>query len=262
MRYIRRYIDRMVVFFPFEETFYRQAGVPVTWVGHPLIDEAHPTMGREVAAERVGLNRWRRTVGLLPGSRPQEVARHLPVMLAAAERIAWRMPGIQFLLPRAPTIPSAMIERHVRRASIDARVCDGPIADALQLMEAAVVASGTATLETALAEIPMVVVYKASWPTYLAARMVITIPHIAMVNVVAQRAVVPELLQHRANPRRIAETLTDLLRDDERCEAMREGLREVKRRLGPPGAVDRAARVVLELLAHSTKHTALVAGFP
>jgi len=251
LRLIQRYVDHMIVFFPFEEALYRAAGVPVTWVGHPLVDNLHDTLPREAALERLGLNPWRRTIGLLPGSRHHEVTRHLPLMLAAAERIAWRMPGVQCLIPRAPTIPASLIEPYVKRAAVDVYVTERPLGEALPCMEAAAVASGTATLETALAQVPMVVVYKASWPTYLAARMMIRIPHIAMVNVVAQRAIVPELIQHRANPRRIAATLTDLLRDDERCEAMKEGLREVKRRLGPPGAVDRAARIVAEMLEKS-----------
>jgi lipid-A-disaccharide synthase len=251
LRYVRRYVDRMVVFFPFEETFYQRERIPVTWVGHPLIDAARPSMSQDDALRRFSLNPWRRTVGLLPGSREHEVARHLPVMLAAAERIAWRMPGIQFLIPKAPAIPAAAIERDMRRSTADVRLADGSIADALMVLDAAAVASGTATLETALAEIPMVVVYKTSWPTYLAARVVVRVPRIAMVNVVAERAVVPELVQHRASPARIAEAVTGLLRDDERCEAMKEGLREVRRRLGPPGAVDRAARVVAEMLGDS-----------
>jgi lipid-A-disaccharide synthase len=249
VRLIRRYIDQMVVFFRFEEEFYRAAGVPVTWVGHPLLDEAASAAPREPATQALGLNPWRRTVGLLPGSRGQEVARHLPLMLAAAERMAWHMPGLQFLLLKAPALPDAALQDLVRRAPISVRLATAPAPEALALMDAAVVASGTATLETALAGVPMVVIYRASWPTYLAARLALRIPRIAMVNVVAQRAVVPELLQHQATPARIADTLLRLLRDDEACHVMREGLQEVRRRLGPPGAVDRAARAVTELLA-------------
>lgn len=252
LQWIRRYVDRMVVFFPFEETFYQREGIPVTWVGHPLVDDARPSMDRDAARQRFGLNPWRRTVGLLPGSRASEVARHLPVLLAAAGAIAWRMPGVQFLLPVAPSVPPEAIRAHLARAAVDVHLADGAIADALQLMDGALVASGTATLETALCEVPMVVIYRASWPTYLAARAVIRVPHIAMVNLVAQRVIVPELVQHRATPGRIAATLIDLLRDEEQCAAMKQGLREVKEKLGPPGAVERAAAVVRELLAQKS----------
>ncbi len=248
LRSVQRHVDRMVVFFPFERRLYEQAGVAVTWVGHPLIDSARPSIPSEEAIRRFGLNPWRRTVGLLPGSRMAEVRRHLPLMLAAARALAWQMPGAQFLLPRASSVPHECFTSALARARLDVRLVDGPVADALQLMDGAMVASGTATLEAALCEVPMVVVYRASWPTYLAARMVVRVPRIAMVNLVAERALVPELIQHRARPQRIASALLELLRNDERCAAVREGLREVRRRLGPPGAVERAAAAVFDLL--------------
>ncbi len=252
LRSIRRYVDRMVVFFPFEETLYREAGVPVTWVGHPLIEAAHPTLDKDEAARRYGLNPWRRTVGLLPGSREHEVDRHLPLMLASARRIAWHLPGVQFLLPKAPSVASAWLEPHLARAHCEVHVADGSVHDALQLMDAAMVASGTATLDAALCSVPMVVVYRTSWPTYVAARMVVRVPDIALVNVVAGRRVVPELIQHAASPKRLADAMMELLRDDERCAVMKAALQDVRAQLGPPGAVVRAASAVLDLLnAHS-----------
>ena len=270
LRYIRRYVDRMIVFFPFERDFYQRAGVAVTWVGHPLVEMARPSMSPEVARERFGVNPWRRTVGLLPGSRADEVRRHLPLMLKAAEQATWHMPGLQWLLPRAPSISRADLDTHLLRARVDVRIAEGSIYDTLQLMESALVASGTATLEAALCEVPMVVIYRTSWPTYFAARAVVRIPHIALVNVVAERAVVPELIQHRAQPKRIAEALIRLLRDDELVARTKVDLRAVRMRLGEParpadlpltmawaggerdrrtgGAVDRAASTVLEHL--------------
>jgi lipid-A-disaccharide synthase len=248
LRYIQRYVDRMVVFFPFEEALYQRERIPVTWVGHPLVELARPSISKEEAIQRVGLNPWRRTVGLLPGSREHEVTRHLPLLISAARHIAWHMPGVQFLLPKAPTVPQEMLQVHLSRARVDARIAEGSVYDALQLMEGAIVVSGTATLEAALCEVPMVVVYRASWPTYLAARMVIRLPNIALVNVVAGRALVPEFIQHRARPAVIAKAIIELLRDDQRRERMKAQLREVRTRLGPPGAVDRAASTVLEFL--------------
>ena len=248
MRYVRRYVDRMVVFFPFETTLYQREGVPVTWVGHPLVDEARPSVTAEEARGRFGLNPWRRTVGLLPGSREQEIRRHLPLMLSAARQIAWHMPGVQFLLPKAAAASTEMIQACLSRVPVDVRVVDGSVYDALQLMEGALVASGTATLQAAICNVPMVVVYRTSWPTYLAARLVVRVPHIAMVNLVAGRRLVPELIQHRASPKRIAAALIELLRNDEQCRATQAGLREVTTKLGPPGAVQRAASVVLEMV--------------
>ena len=251
LRYIRRYVDRMLVFFPFEQAFYERERIPVTWVGHPLVDMVRVTRSRDEALAAFGLNPWRRTVGLLPGSRPDEVRRHVPLMLATAKRIRWHMPGVQFLLAKAPGIPREQLETALARDGVDVRIAEGPVSDALQLMEAAIVASGTATLETALCEVPMAVVYRASWPTYCAARMVLRVPHIALVNVVAERPLVPEFLQHHAKPKRIAAEVVDVLRNARRNETMRQGLREVRAALGPPGAVERAASAVLACLQSS-----------
>ena len=249
MRYVKRFVARMVVFFPFEETLYREAGVPVAWVGHPLVDTARPSCSREEAFTRFSLNPWRRTVGLLPGSRDDEVRRHLPLMLSASTKIAWHMPGVQFLLVKAPSVSEkaiAALRALVPQAEV--RVAEGGGCDALQVMEAVMVASGTATLEAALSNVPMAVVYRGSWPTYLAAKAVVRVPHIALVNVVAGRRLVPELIQHKATPGMLAAEIMSLLRDEERCRTVKAGLGEVREKLGAPGAVDRAADVVIEIL--------------
>ena len=259
LRSIRRYVDRMIVFFPFEEAFYQREGIPVTWVGHPLMESVRPTMSREEALAHYGLNPWRLTVGLLPGSRSDEIRRHLPLMLAATRRIAWDMPGIQLLLLKAPAIAQETLSAPLARAGLPAapaaqagvevHIAEDSPYDALQVMDAAVVASGTATLETALMGVPMAVVYRTSWPTYLAARMVLRIPHIALVNVIAGQEIVPEFVQHHARPERIAQSIVELLRNDERRAHMKEGLQQrVKNRLGEPGAVERAADVVVKYL--------------
>ncbi len=253
LRWVRRYVDRMLVLFRFEEAWYRDRGIPVTWVGHPLIDTAISTIPRDQAIAALGLNPWRVTVGLLPGSRAQEVRRHLPLLLSAASRIAWRMPGVQFILPKAPGVSPDLFEAAAIQVP-DIVLSDRPLDECLHAMEAAIVASGTATLEVALREVPMAVVYRTSWPTYLAAKSVVRVPHIAMVNVMAGKTVVPEYLQYRARPRSIAEDIVGLLRDDQRRATMRMELRKVRAQLGSPGAVDRAARAILaelDLAVHS-----------
>ena len=254
LRWVKRYVDRMLVLFPFEERFYRRHGIPVTWVGHPLVDAVGtaPVLSKEEAQRRLGINPWRLTVGLLPGSRAQEVRRHLPLLCQAASRIAWRMPGVQFLIPQAPTIAEELLAPAARAPAFDAVVVQQPLADCLPAMEAALIASGTATLEAALHEVPMVVVYRTSWPTYLAAKLVVRVPHIAMVNLLAGARVVPEYVQHRATPGRIAQELIGLVRDQPRMEQMKTCLRAVREALGPPGAIERAAHAVLEeLMTHS-----------
>ncbi|MBI4353901.1 MAG: lipid-A-disaccharide synthase [Candidatus Omnitrophica bacterium] len=248
LRWVRRYVDRMLVLFRFEEAWYRDRGIPATWVGHPLVDTTSSAIPRDHAAAALGLNPWRVTVGLLPGSRAQEIRRHLPMMLAAASRIAWRMPGMQFVLPKAPGTASDLFQDAVSHSTADILLSDRPIEECLRVMEAAVVASGTATLEAALAEVPMVVVYRTSLLTYLAAKAVIRVPHVAMVNVIAGSEVVPEYVQYRATPPRIAREMVELLRSDQRRDVMRRELREVREALGPPGAVERTAQAILEEL--------------
>lgn len=248
LRWVRRYVDHMIVLFPFEEAFYHKMNVAATWVGHPLVELARPSIPREQAQSRLGVNAWRKTVGLMPGSRRQEITRHLPIMLKAAEAVAWRMPGVQFLLPKAPHVPAEAFAALERARGLDIIVAEDQIYDSLQLMDAALVASGTATLDCAMCEVPMAVVYRTSWPTYLAAKSVVRVPHIAMVNLIAQREVVREFVQWGARPKAIAEELIQLLNDDAKREAMRGALRSVKAALGEPGAIERAARVVLNEL--------------
>jgi lipid-A-disaccharide synthase len=248
LRWVKRYVDRMIVFFRFEEEFYRRAGVPVTWVGHPLVETATATGSREQIQQALGLNPWRVTVGLLPGSREHEVWRHLPLLLSAAKAIAWHMPGVQFLLPKAPQLPADVFTSLKKYPGLSLIPCEDRIYDCLKAMDGAMVASGTATVETALFGVPMVVVYRTSWPTYLAAKSVVRVSRIAMVNLIAGEDVVPEFIQHRATPNRIAKALVGLLQSHERKAAMRAKLQAVKERLGPPGAVDRAAKAVLEFL--------------
>ena len=248
LRWVRRCVDRMLVLFKFEERFYQDAGVPVTWVGHPLAEAVPPSIGREEAQQRLGLNVWRMTIGLLPGSREQEVRRLLPLLSKAAAQIAWEMPGAQFLVPKAPGVSDALIQRIVARAGVTVSAVEGQMTTCLAAMDAAIVASGTATLETAWASVPMVVVYKTSWPTYLAAKAVVRVPHIAIVNLIAGRTIVPEFIQHRATPARIAREIVSILRSDERRASMQESFHRLRDELGPPGALDRAARIIAEEL--------------
>ncbi len=260
LHWVRRYVDRMIVLFRFEEAFYQRVGVPVTWVGHPLMER---TVDERPAPAKtdLGLNPWRMTVGLMPGSRRQEVERHLPLMLRAAQRIAWHMPGLQFLLPKAAGLPEQAFQALRQMQGLDIVVTEDRMSDCLQAMDAAIVASGTATLEAALYRVPMAVVYRTSLPTYLAAKSVLRIPHIAMVNVIAGRSVVPEFVQYGARPGRIASAIVSLLRDRDRRERMRAELQMVREQLGPPGSVDRAARAVLnELRAPNGGLTSLGTG--
>lgn len=245
VRQIAANVDRMLVILPFEEEFFRRAGVPVEFVGHPLVDLVHASRTRDQALRPLGLDPRRPTVALLPGSRHNEIDAHLASMVRAAGLLREEFRDLQFLLPIAPTVdvnemrqrlltlgperPGIVLVTEVRY-------------DALAACDAAVVASGTATLEAALLGVPMVVVYRMNPLTFALARAVSDVPHIAMPNLIVGRRVVPELVQRDCRPETIAAELRRLLTDPRVAAEMRGSLAEVRARLGAPGAIDKAAR--------------------
>ncbi|MBN2369594.1 MAG: lipid-A-disaccharide synthase [Vicinamibacteria bacterium] len=246
VRTIRETVARMAVIFPFEEPFYRAAGVPVTFVGHPLVDllRAHDTDG---FLKKQGLDPDRPVIAVLPGSRTGETSRHLPLLARAVARLEKTRPELQFLVAAAPHLDATILARRLDGTS--ARLVQGRSHDVLAAASVAVVASGTATVEAALLGAPMVVVYRVSPLSYVLGRHFVHVPHYAMANLIAGRRIVPELIQRDFTPERVcAETLL-LLDDAEKVRRMREDLAEVRRRLGGPGASDRAADVVQEVLA-------------
>lgn len=249
LRAIRETVTRMLVIFPFEETVYREAGVPVTFVGHPLVDLVRPAEDAAAFLESCGLDPDRPVVAVLPGSRPKEVAHNVSRLAAAAELLRKRKPELQFLVALAPSLDPAPVERAF--APSGARLVAGATHAALGAARLALVASGTATVEAALLRIPMVVVYRVSSLTYALGRPLVSVPHFAMVNLVAGRAIVPELMQSDFRPERVAAEAAALLEDRERYERTRRDLEEVCRRLGAPGASARAAAIVSEALCRA-----------
>lgn len=249
VRLIREVVDHLVVILPFEPDFYRPHGIRADFVGHPLLDIVRPTMTREAFLASVDLAPTAKTITLAPGSRLGEIRRHLPLMLEAAARIARQHPDAQFLLPTLPTLPEAIYAPHLQQhRQLKLRTVPGHMYDALNAADLVLVASGTATLETAIAERPMVIVYKTSLWTWLPARLVVRLPYIGLVNVVAGKQVVPELIQFDATPERLAREALAILDDPTRQEMMRQELRQVKVKLGHSGAAARAARSILDYL--------------
>ena len=246
IRGIRETVARMLVIFPFEEALYREAGVPVTFVGHPLVDLVGPAEGRADFLRGLGVSPERDVVAVLPGSRPQEIAHNLPGLAGAVALLHARRPDLEFLLPVAPSIDAALLEPALRGLPVRL-VADGarPVLAACRV---AIVASGTATVEAALLGAPMVVVYRLSALTHFLGRRLIQVPHVAMVNLIAGRRAVPELIQGDFTPQRVADEVAALLPDGPRRAAMLEDLAEVRSRLGPGGASLRAAREVHALL--------------
>jgi lipid-A-disaccharide synthase len=236
VRTLRRLVRRMLVLFPFENRFYEEEGVPVSFVGHPAAEAPASVPARGDLLARAGLDPARRTVALLPGSRRGEVARLLPAMVGAACRLRAARPDLQFLIPRARTLPEGLLEGEVTRFGLaDARVHGGDYPDVLAACDAAVVASGTATLETALAGVPMVVVYRMQLLSYLLGRLLVRVDHVALANLVAGRRAAPELIQADCTPQRIEREVGRLLDDPTAAARAREAQAEIRTKLGGPG---------------------------
>ncbi len=250
---LKKRIAKMIVIFDFEEAIYRQAGVPVEYVGHPLVDMVQPHLPREEFFAKVGLDASVPTIALLPGSRQKEVMANLPVMLDAATRLTLNR-KLQFVVAVAPTIEprwleTTLLECYVGRATI--RTAVHSTYDAMQHSEVVVVASGTATLEAALRERPMVVVYRVSALTYLLGKLLVKVPYYSMVNILAKKELVPELIQHDFTAANVATRVEYLLDHPEAREAMIRGFRALRPRLGPGGAIERAADAILRVLQSS-----------
>ncbi len=248
VRAIAEHVDEMLVLFPFEVDFYAEHGVEVTHVGHPLVDEVPelPHIWDRGAPRDEPFQ-----VALLPGSRVSEVEAMLPVMLEAARRLAEELPVFVRLI-RAPTIPAELLEEPVALSGLPVRISDRDRFAALADSHLALCASGTATLEVGLLGTPLLVLYRLHGWTYLAARLLVRLPHVSLVNLVLERAAVPELLQEKARPELVARAAADLLTDPARIARMRADLAELRGRLGRPGASQRAAREVAAFLTGDT----------
>lgn len=238
MKDVRRDVAKMLVIFPFEEQIYRDAGVPVAFVGHPLIDHVKPPADRSTVAAGLGLAADRPVIALLPGSRNKEVGFNLPPMLDAVKILRERHPELQFVLAAAPHLrPGAFQDA----AAAGVIVREGVTRDVLSAARVAIVASGTATVETALTLTPMVVVYRLSALTYALGKPLVSVSNYAMVNLIAGRVVVPELIQSDFTPARVAEETLRVLDDGARRTGMLRGLGEVRDKLGKGGATIHAA---------------------
>jgi lipid-A-disaccharide synthase len=236
-------VDKMVVIFPFEVDVYREAGVDVEFFGHPLMDVMSAAEHGPAARTRTG-----RVVALLPGSRKGEVRRHMPVMLGAARIIREAARDVSFVILLAPTLSRSDIEPYLPDGPAGTSVSRGEFLEVVRGADAAIVSSGTATVQTALAGTPMVVIYRLNELTYLLARLLVRVPYIAMVNLISQRKVVPELIQHEAAPERIARELLSILGDEAARKRMEEDLAEVRKRIGGPGASRRVAERIIGIL--------------
>lgn len=236
---------KVVSVFPFEAEIYREAGADVTFVGHPLLDIVKPSMPAQEVRESLGIALKAPVVGLLPGSRRQEIELLLPEMLAAARVIKSALPEVRFVLPRAGSIEMALLQKHLDKAQVEVQVVDGRAYDLISISQAVIATSGTVTLETAVLGVPMVIIYKTGASTYLLGKMLVRIPHIGLPNIILGRMAMPEYVQHDVKPEIIAAQVVRMLTDAEYAAALRADLAEVVQRLGKPGAVGRTADLVL-----------------
>jgi len=248
IRTLKRLVEKMLVIFPFEESLYREAGVPVTFVGHPMLDRLRDIPSREEARRRMGYDLSDRIIGLLPGSREGEVRHHLPVLKEAAAQIVQAEPAVRFLLAVADSLPPRLVETLLEGSDSPIRPVRGQTYEIMRAADLLITASGTATLEAGLLGTPMVIIYRVSRLTWWAGRLLVDVPAIGMVNLVAGRRVVPELLQWDFTPERVARIALELLQSPEALGSIRQELQQIRGRLGEEGTSLRAAREVLKTL--------------
>jgi lipid-A-disaccharide synthase len=245
MKWIQQRVDHVVVILPFEEDLYRRAGVRCTFVGHPLLDSVAPHYDRAALRAKYNLDATAPVVGLLPGSRVAEVSMLVPLLLETARRLAASNPKTQLILAQASSIDDHLLHSLLRESPVPVSVAKDQASEVMAASDVLLVASGTATLQAAVVGTPMVLLYKTTWPTYWIARLLVMVKWIGLVNLVAGRSIVPELIQDEATAERLCQEVRRLLTDQRAYHDMKDGLRQVRESLGEPGASRRAAEVVL-----------------
>jgi lipid-A-disaccharide synthase len=248
IRQIAQAVDRMAVVFPFEVQLYERHRVPVEFVGHPLLDLVHVTQDRDAALSHMGLHKGKPAIALLPGSRRKEIAYHLPVMVDAAVELQ-RLQQAQFFCVRANTVQRADLQKQLDRAGFVIPIVDGGRYDAVNAADLVWAASGTATLETALLEKPMIVVYRVSWITYWLARLLVNVKYIGIANIIAGEAIVPELVQSELSAERLVRESRAILNDHDARQGMIANLGKLRDQLGSPGAAHRVAALAASMIA-------------
>ncbi|MEA1935462.1 MAG: lipid-A-disaccharide synthase [Thermodesulfobacteriota bacterium] len=248
IKQIEKIVDRMAVILPFEAQVYDKSKLDVSFVGHPLLDAVKKKYSRKEALKKFGLEEGFITIGILPGSRESEAKELLPEMLKAAEILKHKFASIQFVLPLADTLSIDFVLRIIDQHPVEVRVIRDDIYDVIGISDIVMVASGTATLETALLETPMVIIYKVSTLSYYIGKMLINVNNIGLVNIIAGKTIVPEFIQDEAAASNIAEEISDILANSSKMDKIKQELSRVRGNLGSPGAAARTARLVCEMI--------------
>jgi lipid-A-disaccharide synthase len=245
---IKKTVSKMAVILPFEVETYRQKGFGVNYVGHPLLDMVKLNYSKQESRKIFGLSEDEITIGILPGSRLSEVRILMPELLRAAQILKREMPDLQFVLPLADTLEETSVTEIISRFNVDVKVVSGHAYDVISCADLALVASGTATLETALLGVPMIIVYKISLLSYFIGRLFVHVKNIGLVNIIAGKTIVPELIQGDASGKRIAAESLSILKNGERRQKMIKELEAIRARLGEPGAARRAAQIAHDMI--------------
>ncbi len=245
---IKKTVNKMAVILPFEVDTYAREGFTVNYVGHPLLDLVKANYSKQESKKKFGLVENKITIGILPGSRLSEVEKLMPELLRAAEILKKEMPDIQFVLPLADTLEEKNVAEIISRFSLKIDVIAGHTYEVISCTDLVLVASGTATLETALLNVPMVIVYKISPLSYVIGRLFIRVKNIGLVNIIAGKTIVPELIQKDASGEHIAEEALSILRNKDRNQKMVKELEAVRAKLGEPGAAIRSAQIACDMI--------------
>lgn len=244
---IKKYVTKVASIFPFEAEAYGKYNCDVEFVGHPLLDIVHPTMSVDESMTYFNARAEAKRVLLMPGSRKQEVLSLLDVMLESGEKLLQSHEDVQFFLPRAHTIDRSELETFIKERRVPVTITEDHTYDLMQICDVCLAASGTATLETAMMELPTILLYKVSPITYGIGKMVVNLSHVGLPNIIAGKEVIPELLQSDVSADNIVEHMLPLLDDLKENEHMRQELRTVRDKLGEPGAVKRVAELIYSL---------------
>ncbi len=248
VKIIKKNVKKMVVFFAFEKEFYKTYGIDAEFVGHPLVDVVKVTASRDEVLNKLSFSKDKRTVAILPGSRVSEITMLLPEIAKAASIVSEKIGNVQFIISKRPDRPISMYDSALKGTSFDYRLAEGDVHNIVAASDFAVVASGTATLETGMLGTPLIVVYKSSLITYILYNIVKDINFLGLVNVVAGKEVAPELLQYKMTADNIADKIIEALSDPVKLAEKRRELAAILPSLGSGGASMRAAKAILPLL--------------
>ncbi len=248
IKLIKRVVKKILVLFPFEEKMYLDAGVDAKYVGHPLLDEVKVIASAVDIRSKLQLGQKKRVVSLMPGSRDSEIDSLLPLMLQAAEIISSSEPDVEFVLPLAVSISEERVKNFTEQSSVAVKIVHNSTYSAVSISEFVIVASGTATLEVALLGVPLVVCYKVKPISYIIGKMLIGVPYISLANIVAEKKLVPELIQGEMTPGAIAHHCLEVLQNPKKAAQIKRELLSLKERLGEGGAAERAGKEIVSFM--------------